>query len=115
MAELVYRCMRSHEWIDARSLALDRAIVEKLRADPGLVDRARQTLDRWLAQRQADAPPVLLEWREILTHWPFARILELLGSADETSRRLRQSSPFCGILPREERLAILKEYEALRA
>ena len=107
--------MRSHEWIDSRSLALDLAIAEKLRAEPSLVERARRTLDRWLEQRQPAAPSVLLEWREILSRWPFGRILDLLGGTDETSRRLRQSSPFCGILSPEERLAILKEYESRRA
>ena len=107
--------MRSHEWIDSRSLAFDRAIVEKLRAEPSLIDRARRTLDRWLEQRQPVAPPVLLEWQDILSGWPFGRILDLLGRTDETSRRLRQSSPFCGILSPEERLAILKEYESHRA
>jgi hypothetical protein len=107
--------MRSHEWIDQRSLALDRAVAEKLRAEPALVDRARETLGRWLEQRRAAVPPVLLEWREILAHWPLARILDLLTSADEDPRRLRQSSPFCGILSPEERLAILKDYESRRA
>jgi hypothetical protein len=43
------------------------------------------------------------------------RILELLASSDEHPRRLRQSSPFCGILSPEERLAILKDYESRRA
>ena len=38
-----------------------------------------------------------------------------LASSDENTRRLRQSSPFCGILSPEERLAILKEYESRRA
>jgi len=107
--------MRSHEWIDQRSLALDRAIAKKLRAEPGLVDRARKTLDRWLEQRRPAVPSVLLEWHEILVHWPFECILDLLASADEHPRRLRQSSPFCGILSPEERLGILKEYESRRA
>jgi hypothetical protein len=107
--------MRSHEWIDERSLALDLAIAEKLRAEPGLLDRARTTLDRWLEQRQPAVPSALLEWREVLSRWPFARILDLLASSDENTRRLRQSSPFCGILSPEERLAILKDYESRRA
>ena len=107
--------MRSHEWIDARSLALDQAIADKLRADPSLLRRARTTLDHWLAQRPSAVPPVLREWQEILTRWPLERILELLGSSDEHTRRLRQSSPFCGILSPEERLAIFKEYESRRA
>ena len=107
--------MRSHEWIDQRSLAFDRAIAEKLRTAPGLVEQARKTLDRWLEQRRPVVPSVLLEWQEILVHWPIGRILELLTSADENARRLRQSSPFCGILSPAERLTILKEYESRRA
>ena len=90
--------MRSHEWIDARSLALDRQVAANLRADPSLLRRARATLDRWLAQRPSAVPPVLREWQEILSRWPLELILELLVSSDENTRRLRQSSPFCGIL-----------------
>jgi hypothetical protein len=107
--------MRSHEWIDERSLALDRRVAAKLRADPSLLGRARTTLDRWLAQRPSAVPSVLREWQEILCRWPLEQILELLASSDENTRRLRQSSPFCGILSPEERLGILKEYESRRA
>jgi hypothetical protein len=107
--------MRSHEWIDQRSLTLDRAIAEKLRAQPRLLDRGRVTLERWLQQRSQAAPAVLLEWKEILNGWPLERILDLLEGADQSARRLRQSSPFCGILTPAERLAILKEYESRRA
>jgi hypothetical protein len=107
--------MRSHEWIDARSLALDRAVADKLSAEPGLLDRALRTLARWVEQRQPAVPSVLLEWHEILTGWPQERILELLTSPEKTPQRLRQSNPFCGILSPEERLAILKEYESRRA
>jgi hypothetical protein len=35
-------------------------------------------------------------------------------SSEEQPRRLRQSSPFCGILSPKERLAVFKEYEARR-
>lgn len=94
---------------------MDRAIAEKLRAQPGLLGRARITLERWLQHREPAAPPVLREWHEILAHWPLDRILAVLTGADETARRLRQSSPFCGILTPRERWAILKEYESRRA
>jgi hypothetical protein len=105
---------RTHEWIDQRSLALDRAIAQKLRVQPEMLERAKTTLERWIRQREPSVPPVLFEWREILGHWPLERILDLLTSADEQPRRLRQSSPFCGILSPEERLAIFKEYESRR-
>src|ERR671925_196873 len=103
--------MRSHEWIDQRSLALDRLIADKLQSQPDLLQRAMQTLERWIDQRQPDPPPVLLEWREILRHRSHEDILDLLRSDREEARRLRQSSPFCGILSGEERMDVLREYE----
>ena len=106
---------RTHEWIDQRSLALDRAIAQRLRAQPDLLERAKTTLERWIEQREPSVPRVLLEWREILDDWPLEGILEFLSSAEERARRLRQSSPFCGILSPEERLAVFKDYELRRA
>jgi hypothetical protein len=106
---------RTHEWIDQRSLALDEAIARKLQQHPQMLQRAKVNLARWIQQQQASVPPVWSEWQEILESWPFDRILGLLRSTDPEARRLRQSSPFCGILSPEERLAIFKKYEALPA
>jgi hypothetical protein len=105
---------RTHEWIDRRSLAFDLAIADMIRTQPNLLRNAQDTLDRWIERRRPSVPPVLLQWQEILSSWPLERILDLLTSFEEEPRRLRQSSPFCGILPRETRLAILKEYESRR-
>jgi hypothetical protein len=107
--------MRSHEWIDQRSLALDRLVAKKLRAQPLLLEKAKSTLARWISQREGAVPHVLLEWQDCLSQLSFGEILGLLIGEDERARRLRQSSPFCGILTQEERLAILKEYESRRA
>jgi hypothetical protein len=105
---------RTHEWIDQRSLAFDRAIAKMIRAQPVLLNHAQITLDRWIQQRRPSVPAILLQWQEILSCWPLEKILDLLTSSAEEPRRLRQSSPFCGILPQEARLAILKEYESRR-
>ena len=40
--------MRSHEWIDQRSLALHEAVAATLEGDPTLLDVARANLQRWL-------------------------------------------------------------------
>ena len=106
---------RSHEWIDQRSLAMGRAIAGKVRAQPALFQIAKDILKRWIQQRQPDVPIVLQEWQEILTQWSVEKILDLLTSDDENARRLRQSSPFAGVLSQEERRSIFDEYEALRA
>ena len=41
--------MRSHEWIDERSLALHEAVAAKLEREPQLLDIARANLQRWTA------------------------------------------------------------------
>ena len=44
---------------------------------------------------------------------PPARLLEFLTSGGEHATRMRQSSPFFGILPRDERDAIFDHFETL--
>ncbi len=105
---------RSHDWIDQRSLALDREIAEMLRQNPGLLEKAKCNLNRRIQQREPEVLVVMHEWRDILCNWPLEKILALLTAFDEDARRLRQSSPFCGILTPERRLAIFQEYEAAR-
>ena len=104
--------VRSHQWIDQRSLALHQAVAAKLEADPQLLDIARQNLARWLVHNAA-AP--LREWRAILDSAPLAEVLALLRSPDERATGLRQSSPFAGLLTPEERRAIMAAYETRRA
>ena len=104
---------RTHDWIDQRSLALDRAIVQKLKLEPSLLQVARDNLSRWINQQQPCAPKVMFEWLEILDTRSFDDVLDLLGRFDENTRRLRQSSPFFGILSEEERITIFKKYETL--
>ena len=106
---------RSHEWIDQRSLALDRAIAQKLLRQPELLQCAKKTLQNWIKQRQPEVPPVMLEWQEILDSWPLEKILGFLKSSEQEPTRLRQSSPFCGILTQNERAEIFQKYESLRA
>jgi hypothetical protein len=98
--------MRSHEEIDLRSLAMDRLIAQKLRADPQLIDRAKTTLLRWKETAAPAVQPTLAEWDSILDQ-PLPSVLVVLEGTDERSVRLRQSSPFCGILTRAERTRIL--------
>jgi hypothetical protein len=102
---------QTHEWIDQRSLALERAVAAMIRSQPELIERAKMTLARWIAQRQPDVPIALLEWQDVFEKSTVEEILDFISQDSEKARRLRQSSPFCGILPNEVRFAILKEYE----
>lgn len=103
--------MKDHRLIDERSLAFDRLIAAKLRSEPALVEKARGHLARWLETCSAGARPDLVEWQRVLSG-PFEELLVLLVATDERATRLRQSSPFCGILTPDERLAILREFQA---
>lgn len=101
--------MRTHQQIDQRSLAMARAIVEKIDRDPtraGLA-KARATCKRWVNDRPR---PALQEWLGLLDQ-PWESIRELLLDPSEQGQRLRQSDPFCGILTPQERWEI---YRAVR-
>jgi hypothetical protein len=100
--------MRSdHMRIEERSLALHAAIAERLLADPGLLETAKRNIARWV-ERDGEIPP-WNEWREILRR-PLPEIIEVLVSPDENARRLRQSSPFCGLLTSRERWRIYESF-----
>ena len=104
--------MRSHQWIDERSLALHEAVAARLEAEPELLEVARANLKRWLAVQPA-AP--LREWEHLLDTLSIESLLQLLRSRDEHAVWLRQSSPFAGVLSDTERQSILSRYEPSRA
>ncbi len=103
---------RSHAWIDARSLALARAVAERIRRDPSLLQRAFETLARWKERRET-WPPCLREWEVILAGRNVDDILAILVEDSEDGRRRRQSSPFTGFLTPAERKEIFEHYEAI--
>ncbi len=102
--------MKNHHLIDERSRAFDRVIAGKLRADPTLADKARSNIARWLETASAGSRPDLLEWQRLLAG-PFDELLATMEATDEHATRLRQSSPFCGILTPDERLHIIREFQ----
>jgi hypothetical protein len=97
-----------HSRLDERSLALHRLVAEKIRHDPALLDLARGNLRRWRAA-SGGLSPALAEWDRILMR-SAAEIAVLLVDPSENATRLRQSSPFAGILTEAERLAIYESY-----
>jgi hypothetical protein len=100
-----------HQRLDQRSLALHRAIADKLRADPALLGVAYDNLDRW-SQQKGRSQPYLDAWREILNR-PLEEILALMVEESERMTAMRQANPFAGILTPRERWAIYDQF-ALR-
>ena len=103
--------MRTHAQIEARSLAMHRAIAERIRADPALLGRVRATLRRWLEDVSPRARPYLEEWQRIVDGGVDATLTALTEESDRAAT-LRQCSPFTGILSNRERFAFLKEWRS---
>jgi hypothetical protein len=100
--------MKTHQQIDARSLSMAQAVVRKIDNDPaqrGLA-KARSVCARWASK--GDVPGVA-EWSRIL-ELPWSDIRMRLLDESEEGQRLRQNSPFCGILSPRERADIYRGY-----
>jgi hypothetical protein len=98
----------SHCRLDRRSVALHAAIAEIIRRDPSAVQRALANLARW----ELTAPgPWIAEWRGWLLGEREA-LLNFLIERSPQADRLRQSSPFTGILSLHERKRILESHAA---
>jgi hypothetical protein len=96
-----------------RSLALHARIAAKIRQDPALLEKARATMDRWMAMKSPDKgePYHITEWRALIDQGVEAT-LAAMTDPGERATQLLQSSPFAGILSEQERLAFLAEWRA---
>jgi hypothetical protein len=100
----------SHRLLEVRSLALHCQIARRISADPALLKIPRDNLRRWKAACTGPAPRYLSEWSAILLKpWPV--VASFITGFSDRAIRLRQSSPFAGILSPAERDRI---YEAFR-
>jgi len=101
-----------HRIIEARSLAMHCLVARKVGANRRLLDAVRRRLATWTKRYGEGVPPRALgEWREILDR-PWPEIAALITDPGESAVRLRQSSPFAGVLTQAERRRV---YEAFRA
>jgi transcriptional regulator with XRE-family HTH domain len=94
---------------EKRTLALHKAVLEKLRENPELVlSTARAQLH---VMRSADienrSSLYLSRWTQLL-EGPIDELASVMVSTDQPARDLRQSSPFGGILSDNERLEVIR-------
>ena len=93
----------SHQLIDAVSLELGQRIAAELRRRPEWLDLARSNLERWT--RQNSGVPSLRqsyqEWGVLLSR-SLDEVCGVLTAETEEGQRLRQNSPFAGVLPPRE-------------
>ena len=94
---------------ERRSLALHRAIAERLARDPELVlTRARENLARMI-RAQPGILPLLEEWKVILAR-PLEHLLPVLVDPAPHARELRHVTPFAGVLSARERAAVYRRF-----
>jgi hypothetical protein len=100
--------------LDARSLALHRLVAEEIRRDASVVDIARSNIARWHAESRVPVESsAYAEWLDLLDG-SIDQLLAVLESDDQHATRLRQSTPFSGILTPAEREAVFAAFAVVR-
>jgi transcriptional regulator with XRE-family HTH domain len=99
-----------HRLQDLQSLALHEEAVRLVKADPMLLQQARDTVTRWLADGDARSAALWREWGAILTAGTWRKVLGRTRHAQQ----LRQASPLVTVLPPETRQRILGEVQRLK-
>ena len=100
-----------HRRLELRSLAMHTLIARKLARAPKLLAVARENLRRWDERWGGDSPLWLEEWQAILKR-PWREVAAFMTELSPRATRLRQSTPFAGVLTPQERKRI---YDAFRA
>lgn len=96
-----------------QSLQMHRKIAAMMERGPeAVIGKALRNLHRWISRQQGDAPEVYQEWLKRLTCMPPNKMAEFIVSESELATRMRQSSPFAGVLSPREVWAIKKSHEA---
>jgi uncharacterized protein with ATP-grasp and redox domains len=105
-----------HEVIDERNYAMDQVVAEVLRRDS---TKLKLVVD-WIKARLNDSDfsghskDALTEWLQIIETNGLDGVVAALTDRSENATRMRQNSPFAVIMPPDERLRILRQYEARR-
>ena len=104
MTTPVTRWDNDHDRLDEIRRQCHIAIAAKIDADPTLLAVPKRNIRRW-AEQAGGTPPALAEWLGVIER-PWPEIRRILVSSDENAIRLRQSTPFAGILSQRERYEI---------
>lgn len=102
-----------HELREKQSLLLHQRVAGRMHEAPAsVVGKAMDNLRRWEQASQGELPLAYQEWLEILTHQSPSAIAAFIVSDHPDAVRLRQSSPFAGVLAPREVWAIKRSHEA---
>jgi len=102
--------VKGHAAADLQSLLMHEEAVRLIGEDPGVLDRAKATLKRWLERGDERSRPLWNEWKKLLDRGDLGPAIE----DSERGRQLRQSSPLATLLPPETRAGIVRQVRALK-
>lgn len=95
---------------DLQSLALHEEAVRLARNDPALVQRALETVQRWLQTDDSRSIVLWREWQQVLQKGTWRKVLGRTRRAQE----LRQASPLVTAMPEERRQHVLAQMRRLK-
>ena len=105
---------RTGLWLDARTLAMHRLMVEKIRREPALFARLGDALVRWQQTAAPGTRSYLAAWQALVDQGPEACFAVALEESDR-GQVMRSCSPFQGVLTNAERWAFLKSWSTHEA
>lgn len=99
---------------EMQSLAMHRRIADLMKLDPEtVIGKAVRNLHGWMMREQDSIPVTIFqEWLDLLNQMPPRQIADFIVSESEEATRMRQSSPFAGVLSPQEVWAIKRSHEA---
>ncbi|MGD9562490.1 MAG: hypothetical protein AB7F88_09765 [Pyrinomonadaceae bacterium] len=91
-------------------------MAERLLTDPDrVIKKAKSNIARWIGRADRNDPFArsYFEWKEILESRSPDEIRRLILRKDDEGQYLRSTTPFAGIVSRDERVAVLRECEEI--
>jgi len=103
-----------HDIREIQSLAMHRMIAARMLDDPdAVIGKALSNLKRWMEKRDGrEVLAAMEEWENILRSNSIEEIATFIVSESQHAERMRQSSPFAGVLSPQEVWAIKRNHEA---
>lgn len=109
------RARRRQARANTRNLKLSQAVAARLRIDPSHLPRTLTALEAQLAAEPVVERGLLEQWRTLIERaitGDAAPLYEALEAKNEEAARLRQASPFSGVLSKSERWVLLADARA---
>jgi hypothetical protein len=103
-----------HRRREIESLAIHRRIASMMERNPeAVIGKALGNLHAWMARQDGPcADGAFQEWLDFLSQKSPREVADFIVSDTEEASRMRQSSPFAGVLSPREVWAIKRSHEA---